>query len=99
MHTWCDGPYRMDVRLRPDVGARVESVLETKTDELFAAARAQGRCEPRAAYKADALAAVITGEVPVKPIEVRLEADYAAIERGYVEPGERCELAGIIDVS
>src|SRR6266516_6542877 len=42
VHTWCDGPYRMEVRLRPDIGARVESVLEAKTDELFAAARAQG---------------------------------------------------------
>jgi hypothetical protein len=73
----------------------VERALEDKTDELFRAARAEGRAEPRAAYKADALVALVLGEAPVKPIEIRLEADYAAIERGYLEEGERCELVGI----
>ena len=32
---------------------------------------------------------------PSKPIEVRLDADHTAIQRGYVEAGERCEIAGI----
>ena len=32
---------------------------------------------------------------PPKAIEVRLDADRTAIARGYVEAGERCEIAGI----
>ena len=40
----------------PEVGARVHSVLEQKTDELFRAARQAGTTELRAAYAADALA-------------------------------------------
>jgi HNH endonuclease len=35
------------------------------------------------------------GELPEKPIELRLEGDYAALERGYLEPGERLHLDGI----
>ena len=44
---------------------------------------------------ADALVALVRGDAPAKPLEGRLEADLAALERGYVEPGERCELVGI----
>jgi hypothetical protein len=73
----------------------VHSALEQKTSELWEAARATGQLEPRAAYEADALVALIRGEAPLKPLEARLDADYPAIERGYVEPGERCKLAGI----
>jgi hypothetical protein len=73
----------------------VSQVLENKTNELFAAARAEGRREPRDAYRADALAAIFRGEVPERPIELRLEGDYAALERGYLEPGERLDLDGI----
>jgi hypothetical protein len=81
--------------LRPDEGARVNQVLEHKTDELFKAARAEGRRESRDAYRADALVAIVRGEFPEKPIELRLEGDYAALERGYLEPGERLDLDGI----
>ncbi|MEX1008693.1 MAG: DUF222 domain-containing protein [Acidimicrobiia bacterium] len=97
LRTWTDrdGAYRMDVRLAPDDGARVASALSIKTDEIFRAARAAGRVEPRPAYVADALVALATGNTLSKPIEVRLYADHAALVRGYVEPGERCELAGI----
>jgi hypothetical protein len=95
VRTWSDGHWRLDAALRPDEGARVGQVLETKTSELFEAARAAGRRQPREAYRADALVAIMTGEVPQKPIELRVEGDYAALERGYVEPGERCELVGV----
>jgi hypothetical protein len=44
---------------------------------------------------ADALVALVRGKAPLKPLEARLDADQAAIERGWVEPGERCELVGI----
>jgi hypothetical protein len=39
--------------------------------------------------------AIMRGELPEKPIELRLEGDYAALERGYLEPGERLDLDGI----
>jgi len=97
VHTWTDrdGAYRMDVRLAPDDGARVASALSIKTDEMFRTARSAGRLEARPAYVADALVALCTGAGLSKPIEVRLDADHEALVRGYVEPGERCELAGI----
>jgi hypothetical protein len=90
-----DGAFRMDGRLAPDEGAWVKSALENKTNEFFEQARKAGRNEPRAAYMADALVALLRGEAPVKEPEVRVEGDLAAIERGYVEPGERMELVGI----
>jgi hypothetical protein len=90
-----DGHWVLHASLSPDDAARVHSALETKTGELFAAARAAGRVELRSAYVADAVVALMTGDAPAKPIDVRLHADGAAIERGYAEPGERCELEGI----
>jgi hypothetical protein len=95
VRTYSDGHWCLEARLRPDEGARVNQVLEHKTDELFKAARAEGRREPRDAYRADALVAILRGEFPEKPIELPLEGDYAALERGYLEPGERLDLDGI----
>jgi hypothetical protein len=95
MRTWSDGHWCLEARLRPDEGDRVRQVLHNKTEELFAAARAVGRREPREAYAADALVAIMSGDLPTKPIESRLDGDLAAIERGYVLPGERCELEGV----
>jgi hypothetical protein len=90
-----DGAFRLDGRLAPDEGAWVKSALEHKTDELFAAARRAGRAEPRAAYMADALVALLRDDAPSKAPEVRVEGDLAAFARGYCEPGERMELVGI----
>jgi len=90
-----DGAWRLDVRLAPDQGAKVAAALSAETDELFRRARAAGRLEPRAALAADALVTLLSGETLAKPIEVRLEADLVALERGYVEPGERCHLVGV----
>jgi hypothetical protein len=55
----------------------------------------RGDAEPHAAYCADALVAVVTGNAPRQPLDARLHADQAALDRGYVEPGEQCELEGI----
>jgi hypothetical protein len=89
-----DGFYRLNVSLAPDEGARLNSALQTTTDEIFRAARSAGKRAPRAAYMADAVIGLLA-HGPSKPIEVRLDADHAAIQRGYAEPGERCEIAGI----
>jgi 5-methylcytosine-specific restriction endonuclease McrA len=98
VRTWTDeidGAYRIEARLAPDVGVWIDSALRLKTDEIFQVARERGDRESLDAYRADAFAALMRGEAPAKPLEARLDADYAAIERGYVEEGERCELVGI----
>jgi hypothetical protein len=94
MNVWSDGHYRMDTRLAPDDGAWVHAALEAKTDELFRAARAAGQRESRAAYRADALVALLQ-HGPSKPPDVRVHVDQPALDRGYAQPGERCEIDGI----
>ncbi|HEY7105709.1 MAG TPA: HNH endonuclease signature motif containing protein [Acidimicrobiia bacterium] len=94
---WTDGcgHWRVDAKLAPDDAAWIRSALELETDEIFRAARARGETEPRAAYRADALVAVVAGRASKKPLDARLHAERDAIDRGYVLPGERCELEGI----
>lgn len=96
VHRWTDrdGAYRIDARLSPDAGAKVDAALRGHTDRIFTAARRSNQREPWAAYAADALVAAVTGG-PCKPIDVRLTVSHPALVRGYVEPGERCEIAGI----
>ncbi len=94
---WTDGNghWRLEAKLSPDDAAWVRSALGLKTEEIFRAARAAGHVEPHAAYVADALVAVVTGKAPRKPLDARLHADQSALDRGYAEPGEQCELEGI----
>jgi hypothetical protein len=95
-HWWTDGNghWRLEARLAPDA-AWVAGALKSKTEEIFRAARAADRVEPHAACRADALVAVVTGKAPRKPLDARLHADRAALDRGCAEPEERCELEGI----
>jgi hypothetical protein len=97
VHWWTDGSghWRLDAKLSPGDAAWVVSALELRTEEFFRAARARGEVEPHRAYRADALVATITGNAPKKPLDARLHADRDALDRGYAEPGERCELEGI----
>jgi 5-methylcytosine-specific restriction endonuclease McrA len=94
-YTGTDGHVVLHAELAPDVGARVVSVLNQKTDELFRAARTAGTTELRAAYAADAVAALILGQTPVPAPDVRLHLDHAPLVRGYAEHGERCHLDGV----
>jgi hypothetical protein len=96
-HWWTDGNghFRLDAKLSPDDSAWVRSALQLETEEIFQAARTRGQVEPHAAYRADALVAVVTGRAPKKPLDARLHADQKALDRGYAEPGEQCELEGI----
>ncbi len=94
-YTSTDGHVVVHAELAPDVGARIVSVLNQKTDELFRAARASGTTELRAAYAADALAALILGDGPRPAPDVRVHADGAAVARGYAAPGERCHIDGV----
>lgn len=96
VHTWTerDGAWRMDVRLPPDDGAYVGHAIEDWTNRIAGVARPPGQREPRAAYAADALVALVK-QGPCKPVEIRFEGSEAALTRGYLEPGERCELVGV----
>ena len=73
-----DGAFHLDARFHPSEGARLLSVLDQRTDRLFQRARAEGRCEPTDAYRADALVALICGGAaghPATPPADRAPAD------------------------
>jgi hypothetical protein len=95
-HEWTDpdGAHRIEARLAPDAGARFSAAWRAHTDRIFCDARRAGRCEPRAAYAADALVA-LASEGPCKPVEVRVTVDSAALSRGHTQAGERCEITGM----
>jgi hypothetical protein len=86
-----DGAWRMDARLRPDLGAKVDAALETHLREIFAEARRERRREPHECYTADALVA-LAEQGPAKPPEVRVVVDASALARGHAQPGETCEI-------
>ena len=89
-----DGAHRVDACLEPHAGAYFHAALEAETDRVFREARAAGRDEPRAAYAADALMALIT-RGPTKSPEVHAVIDDAARARGYARPEQRCEIVGL----
>jgi hypothetical protein len=110
---WTDGEgaFRLDARLTPDAGARLWAALEVERDEVFRAARREGRREPFDAYTADALVALVTradrggsadagsGAARARPrtprATVHVRVDHAALVRGHVVAGETCEIAGV----
>ena len=89
-----DGAHRADVRLDPHAGAYFHAALAAETDRIFREARAAGRDEPRAAYAADALLALVT-QGPTKAPEVHAVIDDTARARGYARAEERCEIVGL----
>jgi hypothetical protein len=95
-HKWTDpdGTYRLEARMAPDAGARFDSAWEAHIDRIFRDARRAGRHEPRTAYTADALVA-LAREGPCKPVEVRATVASAALARGHLKAGERCEVTGV----
>src|SRR5262245_58140617 len=86
-----DGMGRGDWKLPPAECACVNRAIDDEIEVLFAAARREGRREPRAAYAADALVNLVL-RGPSKPSEVKVTVDESAAKRGFVEPGERCEI-------
>ncbi|HEY8217419.1 MAG TPA: DUF222 domain-containing protein, partial [Acidimicrobiia bacterium] len=94
VYTWNEhGAFRADVTLAPDRAAGFRAALEAETDLIFREARAGGKREPRVAYMADALANLVD-RGPRQPVDARLNAPAAALERGHVVAGEVCELDG-----
>jgi hypothetical protein len=110
VHSYTDeeGAWNFHAHGTPERGAAFTAALDELTDEVFKAARTDGRREPREAYAFDALMLMAdraqhgTAQ-PAKPKKQRsnprytalLRADLTALTRGHVEGGERCEIAGV----
>ncbi len=106
--TWTDtdGAFRLDARLTPDAGAFLLASLTAEADRHFEVARTLEHAEPREAYAADALVALITGKGLLRDLDipdpapdakamVHLRVDLAALRRGELEGGEVCEIPGV----
>jgi Domain of unknown function (DUF222) len=95
-----DGAFRLDAVLTADAGAVVLAALEPLTEDACAAARRQGRREPREACAADALVALAAhgrdcDAVPERrgpAALVHVVVDHAALTRGAVQTGETCAI-------
>jgi hypothetical protein len=102
---WTDpeGAVRLDARVTPDAGARVLSSLQAEADLIFREARKNDEREPSAAYLADALVALVTGEArsgggtgsSSTRASVHIWVDATALRRGHAVVGETCEIPGV----
>ena len=66
-----DGAFCLHARLTPEIGAEVKACLDAQADRQFKQACSEGRVEPGTAYRADALAALITGRNLLGPQATR----------------------------
>jgi Domain of unknown function (DUF222) len=103
LRTWADsdGAANLHLRDNPEVVAGIMASLEPIRNELFDAARKQGRREPIEAYAADALAELarradgkIAGWKLSRRAKILARVDLAALLQGYPVGDEVCELAG-----
>ncbi len=93
-----DGAFRGELTLTPDAGARLLAVVQRRADELFDEARKSGKEEAPAAYRADAVVDLVTGGRTKSPrgrVDVSIHVDAAALRRGHVRNGEKCEIRGV----
>jgi hypothetical protein len=100
-----DGAFRLDAKLTPDAGAKFLSVLEVETDARFHRGRKARQQESPAAYRADALVALVTGEDVASQdsgsrtnsprATVTIRVDGRALVRGHAEEGEICHIPGV----
>jgi hypothetical protein len=103
LRTWSDtdGASNLHLRDNPEVVAGIMASLEPIRDELFEAARKEGRREPMDAYAADALAELAcradgtsSGEKRSRRAKVLFRVDLTRLLRNYPVDDEVCELAG-----
>ncbi len=101
-----DGAFRLEARLTPDAGAKLVSALQVEADARFNAARRANHEEDPAAYRADALVALVAGEPLASAPEgstrtgaaratVCIRVDGAALKRGFTTTGETCHIPGV----
>lgn len=89
-----DGAVRLNGRFAPDDGSRLVASVQARAERLRNEARRAGQREPADAYAADAIVGFASGDRPPVSV-VHVEVDRAALERGRVEPGERCVIRGV----
>ncbi len=94
----------------PGAMAEIRAELERRAQGIFKDAHAEGRREPAAAYAFDALVELARrsrsggpahgdsgdhGRAPRPKTAVSVIVDLAALRRGCLQPGERCEIPGV----
>jgi hypothetical protein len=106
---WVDpeGAFHLRARLTPDAGAEVLSVVRARAAFVADEATQAGvPPEPSEAYDADALVALVTGDLRMATFSgnvggrtrsavVYLHVSLEALHRGLLEAGELCEVPGI----
>jgi hypothetical protein len=97
-----DGSFSLSFEGTAAAGSEILSALAPFTDQAFKQAKAEGRVESLAAYRADGLLAMAraarAGDGTAKPnsnAKVIVVVDVEALRRGEVEAGETCEIRGV----
>lgn len=98
-----DGMGWLTAKLSPERMGEVWGAVEAEADRLFREARADGRRDPAAAYRADAIYNLVmggTGRDKARPAPLMLiRVDWAALARGHCEAGEVCDVPGVGEIS
>ena len=89
------GQYRMT----PENAALLEAAAQPFIDAAFDTARVQGREETSEAYAADGLVAMANASRSGGAAQTRAEVvalvNLESLQRGHLQPGETCEIAGV----
>ena len=88
--------------MAPEAAAEVFAAIAPHQRRAFEAARANDSHESAEAYAADGLLAMARaangaadGERRKPDVKLIIRADASALERGFTEPGEQCEIDGV----
>jgi hypothetical protein len=100
--TDAEGAFCMELRTTPDAGAELWNALAPFREQVFRAARAEGRRESLESYAADAIvemgraaSGADTTSARGRRSKVIVRIDHDALLRGHTHPGETCEIAGV----
>jgi hypothetical protein len=93
MHTDTDGMLAGRFRLQPDHGAVLKALIDQRSSQLW---RTTGRDDSVQQRNADSLVELFTGKLSGKAkTTVHIVVDLAALQRGEVADGERCDIPGV----
>jgi bacterioferritin-associated ferredoxin len=93
MHTDTDGMLAGRFRLQPEHGAVLKALIDQRASQLW---RGAGRDDTVQQRNADALVEMFTGKLSGKAkTTVNVVVDLAALQRGEVAEGERCDIPGV----
>ena len=102
-----DGAFHIHARLTPDAGAQILSAVRSRASFVVdEASKARLAPEPREAYEADALVALVTGDVRMATFDgnvggrtrsavVYLHVSLEALRNGRLRDGDLCEIPGV----